>query len=233
VVRDLTGKGNDLTVRRLANSTDATLTVSADHHVGAPAHASLRFDGGKQPDHGAILATGPAAAVNSLKFENGYTIEAFVKLPDPYEGDHSWMGIFRWEGRSGDAGKHNGYSELEPTCSLNVSPERFLQYVVYPQIGDSSPTSWTHAIPPGEWTHVAVVNDGRSTTIWINGSKIARNPSSPSRGIATLGRPFVLGATSFDLKYDQGFYGFLGDVRITDRALKPTHFMPAGHFTAG
>jgi hypothetical protein len=32
-------------------------------------------------------------------------------------------------------------------------------------------------------------------------------------------RPFVLGATSFDLRYGQGFYGWLGDVRITARAL--------------
>ena len=231
VVRDLTGKGNDLTVRRLPNSTADTLTVSAEHHVGAPAHASLRFDGGKNPNHGAILLTGAHAPVNRMRFEDGYTIEAFLKLPDPYAGDHSWMGVWSWEGRSGDAGKHNGYSELEPTCSLNVSPERFLQYVVYPAVGDSSPTSWSHAIRPGEWTHVAVVNDGRRTVIWVDGSKIARNPAAPSRGIATLGRPFVIGATSYDLQYDQGFYGWIGDVRITAAPLPPTRFMPAGHFT--
>jgi hypothetical protein len=73
--------------------------------------------------------------------------------------------------------------------------------------------------------HVAVVNDSRRTTVWIDGSKILRNPSEASHGIATLGRPFVLGATSFDLRYGQGFYGWLGDVRITARALAPRQFL--------
>ena len=227
LVRDLSGKNNDLRVRLLANSAQNVLTRSTEHHVAQPAHASLRFDGGKNPDRGAILHTAPDAALNSMTFENGYTIEAFIKLPDPFEGDHAWMGVLSWEGRSGDAGKTSGWSPLEPTCSLNISPERFLQYVVYPADRDADPTSWSHALPTGRWMHVAVVNNGRRTIVWVDGSKIARNPSQPSHGIATLGRPFVIGATSFDLKYGQGFYGWIGDVRITAKALNPQQFLSA------
>ena len=230
VFRDLTGHGNDLTVRRLANSGPETLAVSADHHLGAPAHASLRFDGGKGPDRGAILQTGPNAKINSMKFLDGYTIETFIKLPEPFVGDHAWMGILSWEGRSGDAGKHSGWSPLEPTCSLNVSPERFLQYVLYSEDGDHNPTSWGHAMPTGVWQHLAVVNDGRTSVVWVNGSRIARNPTQPAHGIATVGRPFTIGATSFDLKYGQGFYGWIGDVRITGRPLKPAQFLTEGHY---
>ncbi|WP_093621843.1 LamG-like jellyroll fold domain-containing protein [Actinoplanes philippinensis] len=229
-VRDLTGHGNDLVVRRLANSNADTLRLSPEHHAGAPAHASLYFDGGKSPDRGAILQTGPDAAINSEKFLNGYTIETFVKLPEPFTGDHAWMGILSWEGRSGDAGKKSGYSPLEPTCSLNLSPERFLQYVVYSEIGDVNPTSWSHALPIGRWMHVAIVNDGRHTAVWVDGSRIARNPAREARGIATLGRPFTIGATSWDLAYGQGFYGWIGDTRITGRPLDPARFLPAGHF---
>ncbi|GAA4632099.1 metallophosphoesterase [Actinoallomurus vinaceus] len=225
VVRDLTGNGNDLTVRRLNSSAAEVLTWSADHHVGQPAHASLRFDGGKNPDRGAILEAAATAPVNSLKFTSGYTIEAFIKLPDPYDGDHSWMGILSWEGRNGDAGKTNGWSRDEPTCSLNVSPERFLQFVVYPDVQDASPTSWSHAIPTGRWIHVAVVNDGRRTIVYVDGSKIARNPSQPSTGIATLGKPFAIGATQFAERFGQGFYGWIGDVRISSRALRPRDFL--------
>ena len=225
VVRDLTGNGNDLTVRRLAGADSDTLTWSADHHPGQPAHASLRFDGGREPDRGAILTTSARAALNSEKFLHGYTIETFLRLPEPFEGDHAWMGILSWEGRNGDAGKTTGWSPLEPTCSLNVSPERFLQFVVYPERQDADPTSWSHAVPVGRWMHIAVVNDGRRTVLYVDGSRIARNPTQPSTGIATLGKPFVLGATQSDERYGQGLYGSLGDTRIVNRALPVRDFL--------
>ena len=89
---------------------------------------------------------------------------------------HAWMGILSWEGRSGDAGKTTGWSPLECTCSLNISPERFLQYVVYADVQDADPTSWSHALPTGRWTHLAVVNDSRQTTVHVDGSPIAIRP---------------------------------------------------------
>ncbi|WP_210583745.1 LamG-like jellyroll fold domain-containing protein [Streptomyces sp. GESEQ-35] len=225
VVRDLTGNGNDLTVSRLHSSGSDALTWSADHHPGQPAHASLRFDGGKSPDRGAILTTAAGAAVNRAKFTDGYTIETHIRLPEPFEGDHSWMGILSWEGRNGDAGKTTGWSPLEPTCSLNLSPERFLQFVVYPAGQDADPTSWSHAVPVGRWMHIALVNDGRRTVMYVDGSKIARNPAQRSTGIATLGKPFVIGATQFDERFGQGFYGWLGDTRIVNRALSTGDFL--------
>ncbi|MDP4507777.1 LamG-like jellyroll fold domain-containing protein [Nonomuraea turcica] len=225
VVRDLTGGGNDLTMELLHASAPEVLKWSAEHHEGQPAHASLRFDGGKSPDRGAVLRSSAAAPINSMRFETGYTIEAFIKLPDPFAGDHAWMGILSWEGRSGDAGKTSGWSPEEPTCSLNLSPERFLQYVVYPTDRDADPTSWSHSLPVGRWTHVAVVNDARRTVMYVDGSKIARNPAQPSKGISTLGRPFAIGGTQFALKYGQGYYGWIGDVRIVARALRPKDFL--------
>ncbi|MFI0423928.1 LamG-like jellyroll fold domain-containing protein [Spongiactinospora sp. 9N601] len=225
VVRDLSGNGNDLTVTRLHDSAAGALTWSDEHHGDQPAHASLRFDGGKSPDRGAVLRTAAGARLNAAKFESGYTIEVFLKLPEPFEGDHAWMGILSWEGRSGDAGKSSGWSPDEPTCSLNLSPERFLQYVVYPVDRDADPTSWSHTLPTGRWTHVAVVNDGRRTVVYVDGSKIARNPTQPSKGISTLGKPFAIGGTQFAERYGQGYYGWIGDVRIVSRALRPAEFM--------
>ena len=224
-VRDQTGNGNDLTVRRFAGSGPEVLTLTADHHVDAPSHASLRFDGGRNPDRGVVLQTGSNAPLNIEKFLGGYTFETFLKLPAPFVGDHAFMGIYSFEDRNGDAGKSGGWTPLEPTCSLNLSSERFLQYVVYPADVDAAPTSWSHALPIGRWTHVAVVNDGRRTVTWVDGAPIVRNPRQHSGGIATVGRPFVLGATSFDLKYGQGFYGFLGDFRISARALQRSEFL--------
>lgn len=142
-----------------------TLKWSAERHEGQPAHASLRFDGGQHPARGAILRSAPDAPVNGMTFESRYTIEACIKLPDPFEGDH--------------------------------------------------------ALPVGRWTHVAVVNDRRRTVVYVDGSKIARNPTQPS----TLGRPFAIGGTQFALTYGQGYHGWIGDVRIMSRALKPREFL--------
>ncbi|TWE23380.1 LamG-like jellyroll fold domain-containing protein [Prauserella muralis] len=227
VARDLTGNGNDLRAQRLHDSAPEVLTWSAEHHDAQPAHASLRFDGGKSPDRGAVLRTGANAPLNSMRFESGYTIETFVKLPEPFEGDHAWMGILSWEGKARDAGKFSGWSADEPTCSLNLSPERFLQFVVYPVPVDADPTSWSHAVPVGRWMHLAVVNDGRRTVLYVDGSRIARNAAEYSRGISTLGKPFALGGTQFNEQYGQGFYGWIGDTRIVSRALRPEEFLTA------
>lgn len=224
-VRDLSGKGNDLSIQRIGASGPDVLKYSAEFHEAQPAHGSVYFDGAA--GRGAVLQTGASAPLNSLKFEQGYTIETFLKLPEPFVGDHAWMGILSWEGRASDAGKQNGYSPDEPTCSLNLSGERFLQYAVYPSKIDSQPTSWSHALPTGRWTHVAVVNDGHHTTIYVDGSKIARNASGDSPGIATVGKPFALGGTQSAEVFGQGYYGWLGDTRIVARALRPEQFLTA------
>jgi hypothetical protein len=226
-VADRTGNGNDVTARLIGAAGVGALTWSGDHHDDAPAHASLRFDGHRAPDGGAVLETGPDAPVNSDQFLDGFTIEVFLKLPDPFVGDHAWMGVVSWEGNNGDAGKTSGYTTEEPSCSLNVSSEWFLQFVLYPSADDVNPTSWSHALVPGRWTHVAVVNDGEHTVVHVDGSKIARNPSQKARGIATLGKPFAIGATQSNEEFGQGFYGWIGDVRISSRALDVTEFLTA------
>jgi hypothetical protein len=73
--------------------------------------------------------------------------------------------------------------------------------------------------------HIAVVNNGSRTILYVDGSPVVRNPRRPSPGIGTVGRPFTLGATSFDLRYTQGFYGWIGDVRISSRALTRSQFL--------
>ena len=82
-----------------------------------------------------------------------------------------------------------------------------------------------HHVNAAEASVLAVVNDGRRTVLYVDGSRIARNPTQPSTGIATLGKPFVLGATQFDESYGQGLYGSLGDTRIVNRALPVRDFL--------
>lgn len=99
--------------------------------------------------------------------------------------------------------------------------------MVYPIDRDADPTSWSHALPVGRWMHLAVVNDARRTVVYVDSSPIARNPTQPSKGISTLAKPFVIGATQFAEKFGQGFYGWIGDVRITGKALDTREFLTA------
>jgi hypothetical protein len=75
--------------------------------------------------------------------------------------------------------------------------------------------------------HVAVVNDGRHTTMYVDGSRIARNAAEESTGISTLGKPFAIGGTQFAEAYGQGFFGWIGDTRVVARALRPDQFLTA------
>ncbi|WP_253209115.1 hypothetical protein [Streptomyces niphimycinicus] len=72
MLHDLSGHGNDLRVTRPHHSEPEILTWSGEHHGDQPAHAGLRFDGGKGPDRGAVLTTSATAPLNSEKFTGGY-----------------------------------------------------------------------------------------------------------------------------------------------------------------
>ena len=226
-ITDASGNGNDLSVVRLDGSAPSALTWTADHHADQPSHASLVIDGGGSPARGAYLRTSDTAPLNSMKFERGYTIEAFMKIPGAFDaGGHNWMGLYSWMGKSADAGKTGGTPE-EPIASLNVSGERFLQFISYPVPRNDQATSWSHAVPTDTWMHVAVVNDGRSTVVYVDGSPITRNPHPAAIGISTTGKPFVIGGTQFADVFGQTFFGSVGDVRIVKRALGVHEFMTA------
>jgi hypothetical protein len=227
-IPDASHSGNDLTVVRLGASAASAITWTTDHHADQPAHTSLVLDGGSAPTRGAYLRTGDTAPLNRMHFERGYTIEAFVKIPRAFnDGGHNWMGLLSWTGRSGDAGKTGGDPQ-EPVASLNLSSERFLQWISYPLPRNDALTSWGHALPTDTWIHLAVVNDGRHTVVYVDGSPIARNPHDASLGIATTGTPFVIGGTQYANTFDQGFFGTVGDVRIVNHALPVRDFM-IGH----
>ena len=75
------------------------------------------------------------------------------------------------------------------------------------------------------WWHLAVVNDGRHTTLYVQGCPVVRNPKAPAVGITSVGEPWLLGGYTYADKIDQIFYGRLGDVRIVSRALPVSSFM--------
>ncbi|WUJ71145.1 Tat pathway signal sequence domain protein [Kribbella soli] len=221
-VIDQSGKGNHLTRKQL--SSDA-LTASAEFHPDQPGHASWLFPGNKNPARGGYLQTADSAPLNALTFKGGYTIEAFVKLADDGQ-DHSWEGLFTRLGTGRDAGK-TGSDPDEPTVKLGFSGGREVQWAVYPFDKNDTFTNWGHEMVAGRWFHLAIVNDGRHSIVYVDSSELLRNPATPSNGLATAGKPWLVGAGHYANTVDQGFAGNIGELRIVTRALKPSQFLNA------
>lgn len=125
---------------------------------------------------------------------------------------------------SGEAGKPEGDAQ-EPVVTLSLSGGRELQWCVYPLNSGGSATSWGHELQLDTWWHVAVVNDSRQTTMYVDGCPVVRNPTARSIGLTTLNLPWMLGGYAYDGKLDQTLNAWVGDVRIVDRALRPDAFM--------
>jgi hypothetical protein len=222
-IRDLSGHGNDLT-RVTVGGGEAALTWSGEHHVDQPAHASLYFAGARNPARGAYLRTADGAMLNRLTFDRGYTIEAFLKLPKDFGDDHAWCGLFTRMGTGGDAGK-TGDDPNEPTGTLNLDGGGGLQWAVFPLNQDRISTNWGHLLPLDTWWHAAVVNDGTHTVMYVDGCPVLRNPSTPAVGVAGTGDFWMLGAYQYARVVEQSLYGWLGDVRVVDRPLRPDQFL--------
>jgi hypothetical protein len=221
-VRDLSGKGNDLTVVPVGGG---SLGWSADHHPDQPGHGSLEFRGWKSPLKGAYLQTVDKAPLNSALFRDGYTIEVFYRMPADWDPDHNaWAGLVSRRGTGGAAGKTADDPD-EPLATLSLSNDREPQWAMRPLNQQGIATNWGQETPLETWWHLAVVNDGKHTTLYVQGCPVVRNPKAPAVGITSVGGPWLLGGYTYADKIDQIFYGRLGDVRIVSRALPVSSFM--------
>jgi hypothetical protein len=228
-VQDQSGHGNDLTQLVTAKGSGASvLTWSSDHHPDQPGHGSLYFQGGQNPLHGAWLETAASAPLNKETFASGYTIEAFVKIPVSWNSsDNSWMAVLSRWGESGQAGKTGG-DPKEPIATFSFSNDREPQWNAYPLNANAPTTNWGQGLPEDTWWHLAVVNDGKHTVMYIEGCPTVDNPSLiKSAGITQLALPWALGGYEYGGAANQVFYGYVGDVRIVNRPLPPDEFMIA------
>ncbi|WP_128375752.1 LamG-like jellyroll fold domain-containing protein [Streptomyces cavernae] len=221
-VRDLSGRGNDLTVVKVGGG---SLTWSTEHHPDQPGHGSLFFHGDKSPLTGAYLRTADNAPLNSATFRSGYTIEAFYQLPADWNPSrNAWSGLVSRTGTGGAAGKTEGDPD-EPLATLSLSDGPGPQWAVRPLNQQGIATNWGDETAPEIWWHVAVVNDGSHTTMYVQGCPVARNPTARAVGLTSLGLPWLLGGYEYGGQIDQILHGRLGDVRIVERALPITSFM--------
>jgi hypothetical protein len=227
-VRDLSGNGNDLTRVTLANGAPGDMTYTQEFHPAQPSRGSLFINGGNQAPStgGAYLRTADNAPLNGETFKNGYTVEAFVRVPEDCCGtNHAWMGVLSRLGDGYDLGLTSEDLPQEPLVTLSMSPDREFQWAISPFSNSNTVTDWSFRTPAYTWYHVALVNDGKTTVLYINGSEDVRNSHDLSVGLQTTGQYWLLGATTWLDSVGQSFYGWLGDVRIVNRPLSVSEFM--------
>jgi hypothetical protein len=135
------------------------------------------------------------------------------------------MGMLSRMGTGLDLGLTGQEDPEQPLATLTMSPSREFQWAVAPFTNPDLVTNWSFRTPALTWYHVALVNNGKTTDMYINGSKDVRNSKSLSVGLQTIGDVWLVGATHYSHSVGQSFYGWLGDVRITNRPLGVHEFM--------
>ncbi|MCX5399862.1 LamG-like jellyroll fold domain-containing protein [Streptomyces sp. NBC_00102] len=229
VVQDQAGNGNDLVLQQVPGAAANALTWTGDHHPDQPGHGGLVFAGQGNPVSGAFLRTVDRAPINAETFPHGYTIELFFKVPADWNGGRNgWSSMLSRAGTAAEAGKNGpGSTADEPVMTLGLSGSLEIQWNAYPLNMTGATTAWSHLLQQQEWWHVAVVNDGKVSKLYVNGCEEGRNPTSKAVGLASLHKPFLVGGYEWAGKANQVFHGTLGDVRIVDRALRVDQFMNA------
>lgn len=230
VICDASGNGNDLRLVTVGDASSAeaseVLKWSEDNGNNLSGVHSLEFSNYKNAPVGRCFRTGDDAPINYRKFEEGFTIEAIIKLPEDFTPDkHSWMGILTRQGQADEIDKTGG--EKETLSTLSVSSLREMQWTSYPVNLNYNVTNWSFSLDSKEkWYHIAIVNDGRSTTLYINGVTDFRNPPEVIKGIdAVPGKGWNIGASEWGGKIDTLFAGNIQEIRIADRALPQNQWL--------
>ncbi|MFI2304496.1 LamG-like jellyroll fold domain-containing protein [Actinacidiphila glaucinigra] len=155
-----------------------------------------------------------------------------ARLPAPLDWDAGRNGnasILSRRGSAGAAGKHGKNTDPdEPLAQFAITNNgREAQFNHYPLNNTYPTTNWGHGMVELKWWHVAVVNDGRYTRMYVEGAPVADNPKRVSQGLTTLGLPWLVGGHEYAGAVDVVFRGNVGDIRIVNRPLSVDEFLTA------
>jgi len=216
----------------VVGATDGDIVWTDDRHYLSAAPGSVRFlNTNKNTPRLSYFLTDAAAPINAQTLENGYTIEAFIKIDKSWTiANNEWMNIMTRDGRSGDLPGYAGDGDAPPML-FAISNLREVQWEVVPSpAGPNAKTNWSGEVLADRWIHIAVVNDPAShdTTMYVEGAPVLRNVTA-AKGLATLSATsqWVVGGGSWNLKRGDGFFGNIGEVRVVAAALTPAQWLTA------
>jgi len=238
VIADVTGANplhrDALNQGGIVGATDSDIVWTDDRHYLSAAPGSVRFlNTNKNTPRLSYFLTDAAAPINAQTLENGYTVEAFIKIDKSWtSGNQAWMNIMTRDGRRGDLAGYSGGDPESPPMLFAISSLREVQWEVVPSpAGTREPkANWSGEVIADRWVHVAIVNDpvSHDTTMYVEGAPVLRNAAAIP-GLATLSAasPWVVGGGSWDGARADGFFGNIGEVRVVAAALAPAQWLTA------
>lgn len=237
VERDISGNGNDMTLKRAGILTNAAALVT-DHMTYSSAEHAVHFT--PRAKHVfAYFATAKDAPVNKERFEQGYTFETFIKIDKDYGSSNYWGAFVCRGGRRGDlpnftvAGADTDDLE-EPPLSGAISSLKEVQWAFTDtaKVGNGY-SVWSGDVDLDKWYHLVVVDDPRegSVVMYIDGVPMLRNQygtAGCAHGINGFDdRPWIIGGSIYDNIMDTGFFGTIGETRLVDHPTTPAQWLTA------
>ncbi|SDZ54237.1 LamG-like jellyroll fold domain-containing protein [Herbiconiux ginsengi] len=236
-VPDVAGD-NDLTRVGIAESgaTNAQVddvTIGGDHAYLSSDDASVCFaNADRNNSRYSYFQTASDAPVNNESFDNGYTIESFLKIDKSWTAStNQWMmALIRAGNRNEMPGvPYDRWGNGGPVV-LGLSNLKEFQWSVIPNepgLGDR--VNWSGEIQLDTWMHVAIVNDPatRTTTMYVNGAPVLRNASDNVGQSFVPDAPWLMGAGMDHNQPGAGWNGCIGETRIVDHVLDQGEWLTA------
>lgn len=218
IIEDTSKHGNDLELVTIGDPASPELKKmlkwSEEDYYAQDKVDSLKFANYENAPAGRYFKTIRGAPINSENFDRGFTIELVFKMP---KTPKSAMGLFSRQGQAADLNKMEGEKKI--LSALSISSDQKLHWTSHPSNLNYNVSNWSRSLNAGEWYHLAVVNDGSTTTLTLNGVS-DYGESEKAIGIAALkGKGWNIGATEWGNKLDALFAGNIQEIRIANKAL--------------
>lgn len=213
---DCTGNGNHIELKIWGAPHEKSINSGILNFVSDDGQEGLCFQNSKFTGYGKFFKTISSAPLNSMKFENGYTIQVELRLPQEGQRFDPWMGIISRSGCGKMLGKTLGETEILATLCFNDS----LQWTWYPLNKNKNFTCWSCCgdnLNLSDYVSLSIRNDGTHTKMYLNGVSDIRNPSAELHGIELVGDgTFNIGVSYWDNLVDSLFTGVVRRIRIYD-----------------
>lgn len=228
---DLSGNGHSMSLKVFPGTTrpkeQLFKVLDKSPEIGnAKGSASFRTDNQRDSQGTFLSAKGIIPSDGKL---DQYTIEAIFKISDKWTATaNKWSGIFAHQTDEETVCKlHN-----QPNCGGGDSSVGFftsslleLQWLGVPKNGNSR-SNWSWELQKEYWYHAVLVNDGKYSTLYVDGSRAMRTAESEQPGLLTNPQgEWTVGVASGNGKYHSLFSGEVSEVRVTNRALKKEEWL--------